>query len=354
MKKKIHYMPILKGKKGEFDALSHIPAQIKRHITPLIEVPPKKANEGGLHKIATTLRDKWGSDEKIIFDLNHIHPDKTLNNGTHVMKFFFDCLYSSSVRAIPTTDLTRGWNKNILTVISNISNAICLRLFWDDLVSVDELNNNIQKLLNEMHKEKSDVHLLIDLRAVYENENLNNKARVVIESINGLHGLYQYKSITVASSGFPDSLGFIKRGETKRIKRLGFYLWENIINNSKEPKMRPSFGDYGIVNPDNWIEHDVRYTPAAKIRHALEYEWIVLKGGSLKDHPRKYKQYYDMSHILSNMTDFRGAGFSWGSRYISERARGSGGTGNLTKWIEADTNHHITTTVKQLANYPSP
>lgn len=65
-----HYVPILKGKMGEFGALQHLAVEVKDALSPFIDVPrvpldfpsrtPKYPLEAHLKKIAGKIKSSWG------------------------------------------------------------------------------------------------------------------------------------------------------------------------------------------------------------------------------------------------------------------------------------------------------
>ena len=73
-----HYVPILKGKLGEFKALRELETRIKDKITPLIEAPPiplnydtgdpSKTVDEHLDKFIPNIKAYWGSENPAFVD----------------------------------------------------------------------------------------------------------------------------------------------------------------------------------------------------------------------------------------------------------------------------------------------
>ncbi len=351
MAKKVYY-PILKGKQGEFDAIAAVSRDTKQRITPLIDVPRKSSEAKGLMKIADNLRRSWGSEDNIIIDLYHISPSKIIEGNEHVLNYLFNCLSNCSVRAVPTTGLDRGeqYIKAALGEVSKRNNGVCIRLLEDDLVDIDNLNIEIEKLLRTLKVDKEEVYLMIDLRAVYFTNALS-KATIVINAINGIRNISSYKSLIFASSGFPNILNGTA-GSISKVKRIDYELWQAIIQASKGLIRKPTYSDYGIVHPDKLDEYKKFVSPAAKIRYTTESEWIVLRGKQISKHGTA--QYQDLSKRLCEMPSFIGSWFSRGDDYIDKCAKRMVSGSTPQKWITNDTNHHITFVVKQVSNYPAP
>ena len=72
-----HYVPILKGKMGEIQSLSHLDKYTREKLTPFIDVPPTnpvnvegKSLEKHLIKINKPMRLAWGLDLPFFIDLS--------------------------------------------------------------------------------------------------------------------------------------------------------------------------------------------------------------------------------------------------------------------------------------------
>ena len=88
-----HYVPVLKGLKGEYDALSVTPAPVKARITPLIEIPPipwdfgdslpAKTIDQHLRKVTDNIKKGWGTDSPAFLDLVWIAGTEQMADGAH-------------------------------------------------------------------------------------------------------------------------------------------------------------------------------------------------------------------------------------------------------------------------------
>ena len=85
-----HYVPVLKGKLGEFKALFELENGIKDKIMPLIEIPPiplnydtgepAKSVDEHLPNFIPNISRYWGKKRPAFADLNFI-PDSKMKNG---------------------------------------------------------------------------------------------------------------------------------------------------------------------------------------------------------------------------------------------------------------------------------
>jgi len=349
-----HYVPILKGKAGEFGALANISKEIKQNITPLIDIPPisfsKKEDVKRLDKITNDMITSWGVGSPFFIDILAIKTAKQESSGSHPLTYIFQHIKSKlyPFSPIPTTGLIRDddYNEAVAEIISINNSEICIRLFDDDMLNIEELNDDLNDLLIKLATTSSRAHLLLDFRGIF-GKNMHDVAKTSTSVINNLSGITKWKTLTLAASGLPQVLG--KKNEIVRIPRVEFFLWKQIICDAKKMARVPSYGDYGIVHPNHIELASQRITPSPKIRYTLDEEWLVLKGHSPKKSPNKV-QYLDLSKQLIGLAEFKGSPFSKGDKDIKDYASGQIRSGSLTKWIEIDTIHHVTLVSNQIAN----
>lgn len=350
-----HYIPILKSKEGEFDALRTLPRKTRLHLTPLIDVT-YPAREGKkpvsldvhLAKIVSSILSCWGIHEPIFVDLFNIKLDDRIQEGALPVSYLFDYMRSRSILAIPTTGLDRDepYNEAIAKIISRDRRGVCIRLLDEDMDDIDQLQEELSQLRSALNQNEDDIHLLMDFRFLLPAA-LPSAIEKASKILNQLPTLQNWKTVTLAASGYPQSLMGIKPNSVRRIRRCEFELWSTVL--SKRVKRIPSFGDYGIVNPISVEYNSGRGRPSAKIRYTLEKEWMIVKGQSLKSHPDKFKQFHRLSDDLSRMPDFMGPQYSPGDSYIKKCASHDEKSGSLTTWITVDTSHHLTFVASQIA-----
>ena len=350
-----HYIPILKGKRGEFGALRHLTEEKKKLITPLIDVSrisskskEKTTIEAHLEKIAHYVRKDWGI-MPILIDLTDIHPDMRTEAGEHPLKYIFTVLRAVGAHAMPVTglDRDRAYNEAVLSIVKEDNRGACIRVLMEDTDNITDLNIGLVSLLNDLKLDRKRTHLLIDLKDIQQ-QDLSRLESRMDKIINGLHSVNDWHSFTLASSNFPESLASVKRNAIVEIDRRDYQLWRSFLKKHHNLKRLPSYGDYGVVHPV-WVDIDLSIiNPSAKIRYTLEDKWLVVKGHSLKT-GAKYGQYHELAGRLIKESKYIGKSFSWGDDYITMCAGGAAKSGNLEMWIKVDTNHHITFVSDQIS-----
>ena len=91
-----HYVPILKGKDGEYRALKLLSPKVKEQFTPVIDVPPMPKNYGDgrsgktLHqhisRIPGKIESSWGTKRPVFLDLYYAKPGDKMGDGRHPLR----------------------------------------------------------------------------------------------------------------------------------------------------------------------------------------------------------------------------------------------------------------------------
>jgi len=133
------------------------------------------------------------------------------------------------------------------------------------------------------------------------------------------------------------------------LRRREWRRFKSLLSVLPETARCPAFGDYGTLHP-LYEEPQDGCRPSASVRYAVEDEWLVLRGYSIRDKKAGgMGQFRGHAQYLSRLPEFSGSAFSPGDAYISARAKRGATTGNLTTWLSASMNHHLTLTSSSLA-----
>jgi len=353
-----HYVPILKGKRGEFRALGELFVDKKKFLTPLIDVPRIPLNQKldiGKHlsKIVVFAKKNWGEKDPIFVDLFDIDLELRLKNGDHPANYVLQEMRKAKVKIIPVTGLERDneYNNAIAREIVIDQRGACVRILKDDLELIDEFEDKLFELLGRLNISPSETHLIIDFRAL-NNQDIRLMANMIVSTINKLPNIKQWQTLTIAGSGFPENLINIEPNSNARIPRTEFAIWKLVVSQKQKLGRIPTFGDYGIVYPDLPDLDFSKINPGGKIRYTTNNEWLVFRGQSFKKHPEKWGQYKTLAQKVVIAGDYLGPKFSWGDQYLFNCANGNASTGNLETWVKVDTNHHLNFVIDQISNSP--
>src|ERR1700722_4256613 len=105
-----HYVPVLKWKQGEYQALSRLENKIKDSLTPLIEIPAvgfdheageaRETIDSHLGDFGRRLKAKWQSRSCFV-DTKYIEPATRMTDGRHFVETIFDDARNEGCRAVP-------------------------------------------------------------------------------------------------------------------------------------------------------------------------------------------------------------------------------------------------------------
>jgi hypothetical protein len=357
-----HYVPLLKAKKGEIDALSRVGRVEREGLTPLIELGPieidpktgskTKSLDETLEGLAAKFVKAWGPLDICFVDLPEFEPGARLEDGQHPVARFFDDAKAADLAAIPVAGLDRdaAHLDAVAAAKSWRGTGLAIRIRRREIQAPLTLDAELRRLTENLGVEFGQVDLLLDFGEIRKSE----KARIAAEAdtaIRAVPVIDAWRSLTVCSGAFPETVSpDVKPGETGVIERRDWGLWTALTRSSQLPRL-PAFGDYGVASP-NWLQgfDPEIMAPAAKIVYARDQDWLVIRGRSLKKHG--YDQYRVLADRVVKSDSFAGSEHCWGDEYISKCRIGSVGTGNLATWVAVATNHHLEAVTRQLASLP--
>lgn len=354
-----HYVPILKGKKGEFDALSELTTE-KEKMTPLIELltftdddedGSSKINKQKLDRSIKSLVDGWGKEFPIFVDFFSLLPEQLLKDKVHPLQFVFDELKTKGVKTVPVSGLSRDneYQKVAKDIVKRDGRGICIRLDREDF-NTPSWASKLEFIMRDLQVTPNDVDIIIDLQDIAPKQEAIFEL-FVSTLLNNFPRINDWRSLVFAATAFPESLsvteGFLSHQITTT-PRTEWLVWRALLNKIGSLGRMPTFGDYAIANP-SLVDFDPRFMKmSANIRYTIDTEWLIVKGGSLT-RGKGYEQYYDLSEILVKSEKFLGKDFSAGDRYIFECSSRPANTGNATVWRRVGTNHHLVFVEHQIA-----
>ena len=354
-----HYIPCLRWKQGEYQAVWRLPDTTKRAFTPLIEVPElgwdfeEKKEKKTIDELLSdfTLKKvykKWGSSPCFV-DLNLIPPAERMENGVHPISLIFNELRAIKCIAVPVTGLLRDreYQREIKSILSKDKSGICLRITIEQAAK-STFKTEIDSLLSTLEITPGDSHFILDLGAP-NFVPLDGFSMAIQQVVSKLPCLNDWQTFTVLGTSFPATMAGIKKGG-EIVPRHEWQLYKMLVAGLRKAKLRlPTFGDYAISHPQV-LEMDMRVVkPNATIKFTIDNGWYIAKGNNVRDYG--YEQYHDLSKQILTSRYYRDSPVSWGKEYIRECANRSATTGNLTKWVQVGTNHHIEKVIRDIASF---
>lgn len=340
-----HYVPILKWKKAEQDALKSLAEPVRDKITPLLEIVDDEPEPEVVEKQAARIAQCWGQQRSLFLDPGSLAESFT-EDGRSGAEILFEAAEGHGLSFVPVTELSAS--AEVTAAVQKYSSrGICVRISPDDVLE-DGLPRRLLARLRLIGVEPEQTDLLLDIGSI-EHEQVG-------PAFLKANGLFQqvptdrpWRTITVAATAFPYSMAGLPPNAVSRIPRREWLVWRVLILRVAQSRfMVPAFGDYGIQHPE-LIEFAPPMRMSANIRYALETEWLIAKGEDLFGE-KGYKQIYEVAKRLSDDPAFLGEAHCPGCTTIARLARGEGRTGNPTTWRWVGTVHHLTLVANQVAS----
>lgn len=350
-----NYVPVLKWRQGEYQALLRLREEQKGDVIPLLEItPPEYDFELGVRKhtidahlaeFAKRLEAKWGS-RLALLDTGLLDPSERMANGVHPLLWLLDETRPRGGRLVPVTTFDRdsAYQEAVRIAHQTEGRGAALRCSLEDAADGD-LEDKIENLLHQTDMELDTVDILIDLRSP-NFEPIEALSHLMVAVLTGSSVFEEARSVTIIATAFPASMAEVS-APIAYVARREWDLYTRVMAALPPGHRRPAFGDYAIAAP-GLFQGDMRLIkPSATVRYATDGGWLIAKGPNVRDNG--FGQYRERCRSVVESAAYLGRTFSTGSDYIYQCREGISSTGNLTTWRWVGTNHHIAKVVHDLA-----
>ncbi len=363
MSNNLYYVPILKWKTAERNALMALTEEQKKNIKPLIQLvmPNEKKGEQledvvskfekQITQIPTNILEVWGKNQ-VFIDVSLLYNvDLKVRSLVEIIKEG----HKIGIVTVPVIHLNdeQEIKDTAITLATENGGSICLRLICADLDDIPKMNQKIKEFISRSKLVEQNFDLLVDIKDTENNEEKHSKYLSLSQSIINL---LEWKSFIFASGAFPKDLSDCKIDDENLIPRLDWKNWLIQIS-SAGLQRKPAFADYTIQHPI-YSKSAQFFHPTTSIKYTLDNKWLVMKGKKIK-----FEMYLANAAVLVKDPRFRGELFSSGDKFIVEKAnhyqkymeeKNKGhdikGTGSTVAWLTAGINHHLVLTAHQVAN----
>lgn len=354
------YVPALRWRLGEYQALTKLASDVKDRIVPLITIPDvefdfehgrlKKTVHEHVHPFVLRYHKKWGGRPAWVALTSSIAAGR-MNGGEHVFDYVFDGLGSYDELAIPALplDADRATVAAVRRTAKRDGQGVGAIVRLEDLM-VGGVEAKVVSLARQSGVFLAEMDVVIDLRAP-NFEPYGLFAGALWQAMSQLGDLGRFRNVVLLSTAIPESFRMIAKG-TDELPRHDWLFYRAFLQRIPAEIRRPNYGDYTIVHP-NFTALDMRMVrAAAKLIYTKSKSWGTRKGGAFRDNPSQMRGH--CAEIIQNSHfEFRGGGYSYGDKYIEGCAVGVESTSNLTRWKDVGINHHMTMVVRDLAKLVS-
>jgi hypothetical protein len=349
------YIPCLRWKQGEYQALLRLSPDVRSMIVPLIdaaeigfdfeEQEESKSIDEHLSLFAKRVREKWGTGNCFV-DMHLIEASQRMANGKHPVSFVFDDLRFKGVRAIPVMGINQDshWQDAIQNAVDHDGHGFCFRIGLEDALKPN-LRALLDNLLQKYGRQVEQCDLIIDELGP-NFEPIDGFVGLLETIIINLPHLNRWRSFGLIGTSFPPSLGPLGSG-TSIVPRYEWQAYKKLIVRLNSSGIRlPIFGDYAINRPEV-SKVDQRFMKTkANIRYTINNNWLIVRGQNIRD----YTEYKGLCAAIVSSKLYLGPGFSLGDRYILDCSKSMAKTGNHTTWRWVGANHHLSSVAQDVAN----
>ncbi len=352
------YVPVLKGKEGEFAALETLAASVRARMMPLIEIPgvpfdyanerPAKTLDDHISGVAERLARCW-PDMPLYLDLPWFEEEDVLEDGRAALEAVLSDCARLGVQAVPV--VSRTSSREYVAAAGRYSAAsrwgACFRLLVEDFEDDVDLDAEIDRLLAPFTNRNRLIDLIVDLKDIGQD---TNRAVLVARSLFSMLPKKDFwRRVTLAAASFPEDLSEVDAATISTLPRHEWELWRLLLRRPQYlPRPQMIFGDYAISHPVP-TELDPRtMRMSANIRYTIPNSWLVFKGRNVRQYG--FDQYFELCKELVERPEYSGSPFSWADKYIADCAERRTGPGNATTWRKVGTNHHLTLVMRELSN----
>jgi hypothetical protein len=354
---KQQYVPVLKWRQGEYQALFNLSLAVQDWVTPLFELPaegwdfekeePAKTIDDHLAKFGSRLKQKWGT-RCCFVDSPFLDSFACMADGTHHLQHVFNLVRAAGANAVPVVGLGRdpSYETAVKEIFAVDKKGVCIRLTVDDFE--ETLSADLTTLLEEIGVDVVDCDLVVDCA-----EDISSSAKTQAIIWKGLLGqvptISKWRTLTVIGTAFPPSLPsgtYRPQGTIARAEWLGY---KALLANLPAEARIPTFGDYCVSHPKTELMDPRMLDPNAKVKYTITDAWFIAMGTQIKKNGRGQYAAVCRTIVNANPPVFMGAPYSYGDKYIDDCANHGGSTGGSSTWPTVATNHHVTKVVRDVA-----
>ena len=380
------YVPILKAKAGELEALRHLEAP-PTPLRPLLELmppssrqqsgdleeaeelddasasdtgqgPAEPANGGGethrltrqLRKLALAIRDDLPAGTVCSIDTAHI-------DGLPIARHAWESLAATLTEQLEPTPIRPVFRLTdpperlawVRGVIAEFSAGACLRLGSPNRdADARQAADLLGQVLNQLELAPEQISVVIDLWAIEDDRDLQ-RALATAEELLKWTDQRPWQSVTVASGAFPASISHLPGDAVSPLPRRDAALWRQL--QERQSARLPDFGDYAIAHP---APGGASRAPMPNLRYATETEWQIWRQRTPQELGNERFCIICRNLVASEHFPSDRKRLCWGDRQIAARSEECSSPGNAAKWRAFGTSRHLALVSDRLARCGEP
>ena len=215
------YVPALRWRQGEYQALFRLTPAVKELVVPLITIPPvefdfelwqpKKSIHEHVYPFVARFQSKWGPRPAWIA-LDPEIAGGRMNDGSHIFDFIFDGLRPKGNLAVPALPLASdsATMDAVSRVVARDGQGAAVILRIEDLMAGNP-RKAIETFAANLSIPLDEVDVIIDLRAP-NFEPYSAFAMALTAALKRLGNLYEVRTVVLVGTAIPESFSTIAKG----------------------------------------------------------------------------------------------------------------------------------------------
>jgi hypothetical protein len=349
-----HYVPVLKMKAAEKEALALLSQEVRDRITPLFEIVERDTEEK-----ATPSEHIDTAFKKFQPAIEHLHAyfldcQEIAGDGAENVEDVFRRANDLGTAFVPVTGMTR--TVDIQPALSNRTSGLALRLTREEFES-GAVQKELLSFVKTIGVPREVIDLIIDLGAVNDMV-LPGVQAAAAQCLADVPDPTTWRTLTLSAAAIPPGMGGLESRSHDLIDRLDWIAWRDAVRSDTSLPRVPTFSDGVIQHPSGVENIDwSMMNPPASIRYTTGDQWLRIKGEGIRT-KLPSEQYPGMATSLVYGTQlshhFLGKGHCDGCFGMWCAADGADGYGSLGVWRRLGTVHHITRVIEQLDELALP
>lgn len=326
------YVPILKFRAGEQQAIKNLDEAISDQICPLFEIHKPKDGVNLSEQIAAC----WYDRPFFFYPTPDWYEEyEDINEWVNIPDGDF-CNICKNQSATPVLDLS------MLDAISDWAflpqQGVAIRIRNNEFAEVENMLNPV---FSSSPLKRATTDLILDLQYAYQSD-LFAKESVLKGTLPYIDGIGEYRSIIISSCSFPKELPQMEVNRIYPFPRTESQIHAKALDLTNRFHFTYVYSDYGCTNLEE-IQFEKWMSPNFKIKYSTNDEYLFIKGLPTKHGGLDVARISTLCSTLVNSGKFCGDGFSWADTCIYQLATGTAKNGgNLTTWVSYSMNHHMT------------
>lgn len=340
------YVPALRWRMAEYQALMRLAAKAQERVVPYITIPerefdfdswlPKKTIHEHVHPFVARYEKKWGNRPAWI----GVHPsivDGVMNDGRDILTYVFDGLREFDAKAVPSIrlDAESRFQNSVAAIVGQDGQGVAIAVRLEDLMKKDAFAR-VVAMFRSLGVNEDEVDLIIDLGEP-NFEPYDTFSIALITALRRLGDLNRFRNLVLVGTAIPETFKGIAKGQDE-LPRHDWLFFQTLLLKLPSGMRRPNYGDYTIVHPDFTPQDMRKIKSAGKIVYTTGTSWWVRKGGAFRGNEG---QMHEHCAALVGSGVFKGNDYSYGDDYIGKCAIKKAPPSNLTRWKDVAINHHM-------------